>query len=217
MIDEYYKHKKDYDKIGNNRRKGILALIGSCEGKKILDVGCGRGHLGKIFKEKSSCVVDGIDISEEAVADAKHILNAAYVADLEKDDDLPYGIRQNQYDVIVISEVLEHLFFPEKLLDKIKPLCGTHTQVVITVPNILFIKNRLRIFFGHFEYEERGIMDRGHIHFFSWKSLQDMMRQAGFVITASHHNIPIRLTQMIGRILPGLLAKQFIISARYED
>jgi len=216
MIDEYYKKKKEYDKIGNNRRKGILSLLGSYEGKKILDVGCGMGHLGRILKENTQCIVDGIDISEDAIRNASDVLDSSYVADLEHGN-LPDALVQSTYDVIVISEVLEHLFYPEKILSKISHLCTKDTKVIVTVPNILFIKNRIRILFGSFEYAESGLMDRGHIHFFSWKSLGEMIRSEHFKMIHTQHNFPMRFTKILGRVFPGVFAKQFIISLQYEN
>ncbi len=216
MIEQYYDQKVDYDKIGNGRRRGIEKLIGPIDGLIILDIGCGRGHLGAMLKKRGSVKVFGVDISNDAIGEAKQVLDGAYIANLESDA-IPSEIMSQHFDFIVISEVLEHLFFPEKLLQKIKPIVDTNTKILITVPNLLFWKNRLQILLGNFDYTASGLMDRGHIHFFSWGSLSKMLESGGLKILDIAHNIPTGGTQFLGHLWPGLFAYQFILVAKYED
>jgi 2-polyprenyl-3-methyl-5-hydroxy-6-metoxy-1,4-benzoquinol methylase len=212
-IEEHYREKK-YEKISAGRRDGILALLGDFRNKQILDVGCANGALGKILKDIASCDVTGVEVSEHAAEEARKILDRVYVQNTEDEDVWTKELHGKKFDAIISSEVLEHLFAPEKLLTRFYQLADIDTKVVITVPNILFWKNRLRILSGHFEYEERGLMDRGHIHFFSWKSLGEMVTECGFEIAGTAHHVPTRGTKTLSRWFPGLFAQNFIIKLR---
>jgi 2-polyprenyl-3-methyl-5-hydroxy-6-metoxy-1,4-benzoquinol methylase len=83
-------------------------------------------------------------------------------------DQLPFG--GDLFDVVILSEVIEHLFFPEKLIEKLKKFMKPDSFVVITTPNFLVFSNRIKMLFGKFEYAETGFFDRGHIHFFTRES-----------------------------------------------
>jgi len=212
QIDRHLENK--YQKVSKGRREGVLGLINN-KARFILDIGCGKGILGEAIKKEKEAVVYGVDISLTAIKEARNRLDKAFCVDIEKDlKDWPPEIKTRKYDVIVISEVLEHLLYPEKLLENIKKMSHSRTEIIITVPNILFWKNRFKIFFGKFEYTDEGIMDRSHIHFFSWKSLQDLLRQSGYYITSKDNFIPTRGIKKIGELFPGLFTYQFIVKVR---
>lgn len=210
-----YYSQKSYHKIGAGRKSGILRLLGDYSGKKILDVGCGEGVLGAMLKEEKKVLIHGIDISDEEIEKAKKVLDEAYCVDIETVTAWPEKIREQKYDVIILTEVLEHILFPEKIVRRLKELSDKKTGVIITVPNVLFWKNRLSIFLGRFDYTEQGLMDRGHIHFFSWESLQKMLKDEGYTITETAHHFPTRFARPFARFFPGLFAYQFILKCRY--
>lgn len=202
----FYNQRAPYEKISNGRLGAIKKLLGDYEGRKILDVGCGSGTLGKCLKESIDCNVAGIDVSRDAVFEAQKVLDTAEVCDIEKGIDEKFfrGVEH-----VVISEVLEHVFSPELLLRDIR--IKSDADVVITIPNILFWKNRLTLLFGRFEYEEKGIMDYGHIRFFSWDAFKCMVEKVGYSIDATYHVVPTRGTKIFRNIFPGLFAYQFCV------
>lgn len=206
---EYYTEKPTYIKVSRGRLDGIISLISDLETKTLLDVGCGAGEVGKAIKIKKDVKVFGIDISENAVLAARQNIDGAEVCDLENDAQLPVVYQNKKFDALIISEVLEHLFGPEELLKKIMVI--TEAPIVVTVPNVLFWRNRLKILFGSFEYTETGLMDRGHIHFFTWKSLQRVIEKGGYEIEKTAHHIPTRGTKILAKYFPGLFCYQFIV------
>ncbi len=211
--------KNLYDKkiysIGGARKNAILSFIKK-NNSLVLDVGCGDGSLGEILKKEKNCTVYGIDISSSSLNVAKKRIDKVYLLDLEKEN-LPVELKEKKFDYIIITEVLEHLLFPEVMLKRIKKIADSNTEIIVTVPNILFWKNRLKIFFGKFDYEDEGLMDRGHIHFFSWRSFCNLLNKGGFKILQIKNNIPTRGTKFLGKIFPGLFAYQFIVKARKRD
>lgn len=208
--ENYYKNK--VYKIGGFRKRVILDFIKK-DCPKVLDIGCGDGELGEELKKNKNSSVYGIDISEASVKEAEKKINKAYLCDIANEE-IPEELKNTKFDYIVISEVLEHLMEPEKLLEKVKIFTNKETELIITVPNILFWKNRLKIFFGDFDYTETGLMDRGHVHFFSWESLKRILATCGYHIIDIKHHIPTRGTKKIGKLFPGLFAYQFILKLK---
>ena len=53
----------------------FLKLIGSVQGKKVLDLACGEGHYTRLLKKKGASKVYGIDISRNQIKISKEIEN----------------------------------------------------------------------------------------------------------------------------------------------
>lgn len=210
-ISSFYQSSR-YNKINDYRKEAIIRLIGAKTNPIILDIGCSNGILGSELKKHLACKFYGADISFNAVAEASQVLDGAWQVNLEDDFlNWPPELRQKQYDAVVISELLEHLFEPENLLTKLRKLAKKDKSIIITVPNVLFWKNRLKIFLGQFNYTNQGVMDRGHIHFFSWSSLNKLIKDTGYKIMEIDNHLPTRGTKYLGKIWPGFFAYRFIV------
>jgi len=212
-LEAYYEQKTEYDSIGRLRLEGILKVLGDYRDSTILDVGCGQGILGKWLKERvdGRVTIHGIDISPRSVEIARGVLDRAEMVDITRAEELAGILQSGKYDFIILSEVLEHLFWPEHVLKAIDEFGVPGVKVIVTVPNVLFWKNRLKILRGKFEYKRRGLMDRGHIHFFTWKSFRKMAEECGFAIKETAHHVPTLVLRPIARLSPGLAAFQFIV------
>src|ERR1051325_6807495 len=129
---------------------------------RVLDVGCGSGILGEALTQKKKCSVVGVDSDPEAVAIAKARLSDARSVDLEHQgwsDQLSLGA----YDAIIFGDVLEHTKDPESILREAKKLLAKEGRVIVSLPNVAYIMVRLRMTFGIFNYNNSGILDRGHL------------------------------------------------------
>lgn len=115
--------------------------------KSIVDVGCGTGlllrELNKSFPEIQ---LAGNDFSEESIALCKQVLPTSdfYISDIYKKD-----ASEKKYDVVMCSEVLEHLLYPDKALKNLFYLLKnvTPTHLVLAVPN-----GRLDTYGGHINF-----------------------------------------------------------------
>src|SRR3989344_4652874 len=75
-------------------------------------------------------------------------------------------------------------------LEKTKSLVTSGGYLIITTPNFLFWKNRLKMLFGNFRYEQKGLLDFGHIRFFTLKTAREVFSKAGFTIQQEQHFYP---------------------------
>ncbi len=114
------------------------------EGATVLDIGCGDGTLLKYLTEKKNIKGVGIDISNNAIEMARSKGIGAQVCDVSSPD---FSV-EDDYDYIVLSEVLEHLPNPEEVLDKVRH--KFNKSLIVTIPNIGYYRHRIRLLFGRF-------------------------------------------------------------------
>ncbi len=147
--DEY---KRFYDKLGQTRdysyeyqsrnpltryefQKGlkVLAKIIRSEGtpKTLLDIGCGGGIVAKAISEEFGTTCYGIDISRAAIGKAETTVpNCIFsVADAEE-----LGAKSSTFDVVITSEILEHVLNPERVLKEIKRIMKDTGYAIVSVP-----------------------------------------------------------------------------------
>lgn len=193
------------------------------QNKKVLDVGCNVGNLGeKLIKEKK-CEVWGIDYSIKAIELAKGRLTKAIVFDLENEG-VPF--LEEKFDVIVFADVLEHLKNPELVLRKFSTILSDEGIIVVSVPNVANIHIRSNLFFGRWNYEESGILDRTHLKFFTKKTIRESILNSDYNIikiksTPGFNFIFFRYFSFLKKIAEylcllnnKLFALQFIIVAK---
>ena len=142
----------------------------------ILDVGCGSGILGKKLKENRDCHVVGITYSQEEASLAAKILDSVIVANLNEIDTSTLG----QFDCIICSHVLEHLYEPSALLKKLHKNLSDEGKLIVALPNVLHFKQRWEFIRGHFKYTDGGLMDKTHFRFFDWDTSYELLVNSGY-------------------------------------
>jgi len=143
--DNYKKHKSDNPLqrfFIQNFYKTLLEEARSVHPKHILDVGCGEGFtLEKLHANDIGEELVGIDFLETAIAIGKK--EHPYL-DLRQGNiyDIPFD--SNSFDLVICSEVLEHLEDPVRALDELHRVANTY--VLLSVPNEPFflLSNFLR-------------------------------------------------------------------------
>lgn len=204
----YYDTKKGYG-ISKRRLTHITSMIGDLNGKSVLDIGCGNGFLGNHLKSLGADTVDGCDLSRDAVSEAVEVLDMAVECDIETDD-LSKILNGRKYDVIIATEFIEHLFKPGEFLEKVKSVLNPDGVLILTTPNFLMWTNRIRMFFGQFEYTKTGFLDEGHIHFFTYRSLGKMLQEHGYEIKDENNIYHPKIPVFIAKYIPNLSVFQMV-------
>ncbi|HZP42304.1 MAG TPA: class I SAM-dependent methyltransferase [Candidatus Binatia bacterium] len=144
--------------------------------RRVLDVGCGEGALGAAVKRAHPCCeVLGVELSPEAAAVARARLDRVLVGDVERVD----VAVDAALDAIVYGDVLEHCVDPWAVLRRHAALLADGGRVVVSLPNVRHWAVILGLLRGAWEYQEAGILDRGHLRFFTRREGERLLAQAG--------------------------------------
>jgi len=153
--------KYDYLYGGDDRKELFIKLIGT--GRKILEVGCRAGNLTQHFANGNQVV--GVDIDRAALKLFEERLSCrGYWVDV---DDEPLPFPDMSFDVVVFSEVMEHVRFPQKALGEIRRVLKLDGRLIGSVPNAFRLRNRLRFLVGN-QYES----DPSHLRQYSFSILR---------------------------------------------
>lgn len=133
----------------------LLSQIKNLKIESVLDVGCGEGFtLNKLKENNIGKKHEGVDYAKEAIVIGSKLypklnLHQGNIYDLKYKD--------NSFDLVICSEVLEHLENPQKALKELARVSKKY--LVLSVPN--------EPFFYLFNYTQWG-KDIGHIN--KWTS-----------------------------------------------
>ena len=146
----------------------------------VLDVGCSAGGFGKLLKDKG-LTVWGIEPIAHAANQAKskidHVINDIF------DEKILNIIQDQKFDCIFFIDVLEHMVDPYSAINFSKKILKSNGYIISSIPNVLRYSNILNILKKQdWEYVEAGIMDKGHLRFFSKKSITRLFKESGFTI-----------------------------------
>lgn len=163
----------------------VLALIPP-KGQRILDVGCGPSDFAAHLKKEGNEIV-GVD---KVVPDRRHSVRVEEIQkDLDGDFQLPYG---REFDFILFLDVLEHLKEPEKVLTRARQYLKKDGRIIVSLPNIAHWSIRLSLLAGRFNYGEKGILDKTHLHFYTYRTAQRLIAEANYrVIKSSVTPLPL--------------------------
>ena len=156
----------------------VLDAVADRPARRVLDLGCGSGRLAAELRKQGHIVV-AVDTAPEPETGGR--VDRLVVADLA--EGLPDEVVEGApYDCVLAADVLEHLRNPDRLLRQLHRVCTPETILVASVPNIGHWYPRLRIGFGRFDYDHRGILDATHMRFFTWRSFRRMAYRAGWLV-----------------------------------
>ncbi len=156
----------------------ILSLLpDALQGVSILDAGCGNGAIaGKLAD--MGCQVTGIDFSEDGIAIARKAHPNVRFEVASVYDDLRSVV--DEVDVVVSSEVIEHLYYPQRYLENIATIIRPGGAFILTTPYHGYLKNLALSLFNYWDKHHTVDWEGGHIKFFSQKTLSRMLLMAGF-------------------------------------
>jgi SAM-dependent methyltransferase len=144
----------------------------------VLDVGCHKGMLGAVYRLRNPMArVLGVDQDIAAVRVAATRLTEVACLDIETDP-LPFEV-PGGYDCIVYGDVLEHLRDPWRLMREHAALLSPRGVMVICVPNVAHWSVILKLLNGSFDYEDRGVLDRTHLRWFTLATMEKALTETG--------------------------------------
>ena len=216
--------EENYDLKLGYASSHTAAIEAARPGDRLLDIGCGQGHVARELAAKG-CHVTGMD---QYIPDSS--AENAGIDFIRWNLDRPeFPVNVSAFDQIMMLDIIEHLKEPEKFMDELRfaAVCK-RPEVIITTANIGFFVTRLMLFFGQFNYGRKGILDATHTRLFTFRSLKALLDQSGYNILevrgipapfpkAIGHNFVsrffIRLNQTLIRLSKGLFSYQIFVRA----
>lgn len=202
-ITKYGKLDIGYKRRAHNIYKEILEKYSKKRFPKILDVGCAPGIIGTIKKSPKN--IYGLEYDAKLAKKAERNCEKVYQVDLnyfKKKD-----IQESAFDFIFCGDILEHLLDPQRALIELVKLLADNGFVVISLPNIAQIQFRLKLLFGNFEYTETGVLDKTHLHLYTYETARKLITNSDLKIIEFY---PSGTIVSFINIFPRLLAPQLI-------
>ncbi|MCK4529409.1 class I SAM-dependent methyltransferase, partial [candidate division WOR-3 bacterium] len=123
----------EFKNYAKGAKKLYSHLLPKDKKTRILDIGCGQGHFLFYLLSEGFNNVTGVDISPEQVAFCKkYVTQNVFCSDYES------WLKGEQYNVIVMNELLEHIPKP-KIIPCLKQIYAALVgggRVIIKVPNM---------------------------------------------------------------------------------
>lgn len=198
------------------------------ERARVLDVGCGTGAVTLRATHGKGNDIVGVepDVVRAGVAQSRGLKIICGVLD----EDLVATLES--FDVILLSDVIEHVAAPSELLDLATRALAKEGVILASVPNVAHWTVRFGLLFGRFDYASVGIMDATHLRWFTMKSLQRLFEARGLRITDAtvtaglwmqeYKSFPLNLipgrirrplVQRLTRVFPTLFGCQLVVRA----
>lgn len=212
---EAFDYFQESAEITENERHRLNQLIVSkldVNGAKVLDVGCGNGWLSKSIQSSNNHVVS-LDISlinvKKVLAQTPHANHSGLVADVFN---LP--IPDNNFDAIVASEIIEHIYDPKKFIDSLLKVLKPNGKLIITTPYNEKIPLHLCI------HCNKPTPENAHLHSFNEHNVPALIRkdvqQWRLIRSSNKHliklrvywllrGLPFRAWRFMDRLAVGLL------------
>jgi methionine biosynthesis protein MetW len=181
---DYYDTYWDTEGVATRPPPGLLGLFERhvLPDDRCLDVGCGDGGTSGVWLKERVAAYVGVDISESAIRMASERgLDAQLISDATE---LPFP--DDSFDLAVCTEVLEHLFEPQRALAEIRRVLRLGGRLIVTVPNLAHWRNRLDLaVLGRWNPRGDHLSPiepwrDPHVRFFTLASLVNLTEQSGF-------------------------------------
>ena len=152
---------------------------------------------------------------------ASQYIDTVIVADINELDTSTIG----EFDCIICSHILEHLYSPEKLLINLHDNLAKEGRLIVALPNVLFFKQRWEFIKGNFKYTDGGLMDKTHFRFFDWETAYQLLIETNWHVTErladAYFPLPLirrfirplepSLNKLVADKFPSLFGTQFVL------
>jgi len=145
--------------------------------------------------------VIGVEQDPELARQAQPHYRRCYTGDVGHEGSWPWE-EWKEFDVLICADVLEHLRDPARALTRLSRLVRPSGQVVISLPNAVNWTVRFMVMCGHFDYAECGLLDRGHLRFFTRRTACRLIEQTSGLRICHTYVTPLPFGRIFEHRLP---------------
>ncbi len=203
------------DTYYNSERQDVADLL-PVSAQRVLEIGCGEGHLGRLLKSRGHYVA-GLELVPEVAEIARGNMDEVFCGDIESAA-MPW--QPASFDALIMADVLEHMVDPWRILGSLSRLLAPGGFAIASVPNVQnyrVIRNLIR---GRWEYTNSGLMDCGHVRFFTYAEIVRLFDGAGIEVVdrrCLYNRTLIRrilLALSFGKIEPYLVRQYLVVGKK---
>jgi 2-polyprenyl-3-methyl-5-hydroxy-6-metoxy-1,4-benzoquinol methylase len=185
-------------------RPEVVAMVPP-EARRIIDVGCGAGALGRALKAaRPGLEVRGIEPVPSQADKARRVLDDVCVGGA--DDPLPG--HWPAPDCVIFADVLEHLLDPWQTVRRFRRILGPGGTLVASIPNVAHHSVLGGLLRHRWDYHTHGILDRTHLRFFTRDTAIELFEQEGFAIRRVTRVMDGLGQKRVGRWVKGLIDRE---------
>jgi 2-polyprenyl-3-methyl-5-hydroxy-6-metoxy-1,4-benzoquinol methylase len=185
--------------------KAIFARAISLKARRVLDIGSGNGAIAGLLASHGMEVV-GLEQDAKGCAIATEAWPAARFHNVGVETD-PAALREQigSFDLIISTEVLEHLYAPSQLVALAAELIAQDGHLVVTTPYHGYLKNLALSLANGWDRHFSSLWEGGHIKFFSFETLTSLLESGDFDVVEKDGigRIPYLWKSMIFTARPG--------------
>lgn len=162
----------------------VLKLLNKKTNQKILDLGCGNGALVKELLAAGFNAY-GTDASESGINIASSLAEDRFALQDLSRNELPEQFSQINFDTIISTEVIEHLYDPRKFIQFCKQVLMKNKdgELILSTPYHGYLKNIALSLAGKWDQHANPLWDGGHIKLWSKRTLSQLLVEEGFAVT----------------------------------
>lgn len=150
-------------------------------GSNILEFGPAYGRMTRFLKENLGCRVSCIELNPKTKETLEKYAGKVFIGNVE-DYEWVSEFNQEEFDYIILADVLEHLNNPTEVLKSIISFIKADGKILVSVPNIAHNAIIRSLYMNKFQYQEWGILDKTHVRFFAKDTLEKMILESGLYI-----------------------------------
>ena len=161
----------------------VLRILDVLKAKRVCDIGSGNGALVIKIQEAGYYVI-GVEYDKQGVAISQKNYQGINFYNLGVQDDPTQILSQEGrfFDVVISTEVIEHLFSPHLLPIFARQLLIGGGYLVISTPYHGYLKNLVLSLFNKWDKHHTPFWRGGHIKFWSRKTLTQLLEDNGFQV-----------------------------------
>jgi 2-polyprenyl-3-methyl-5-hydroxy-6-metoxy-1,4-benzoquinol methylase len=187
------------------RAARLRELLASRPSGRILDVGCWDGNFTSQILDGEGVI--GVDVSHTALRSA----TARGIAGVRAQVEAALPFQAGTFGTVIAAEIIEHVFDTQAVLNELARVLRRGGWLAITTPNLVALSGRMQLVLGRSPHNiefDASPGTSGHIRYFTFDTLERLLRQAGLEPlgrwTNTAHFSVLGSSELVGRLRPGL-------------
>lgn len=214
-----YNENRILELRGNPRIEVMRSIIDKLDlnNANVLDIGCYDGTFLLKIKNKNAHLF-GIEASDFGVKKCEE--NGIIAKQFFFDDKNPAPFESGFFDVVIIGEIIEHIYDTDFFLEEISRLLKPNGKLLISTPNIASFGRRMLLLLGRnpiIELSPNENDSSGHIRYFTFDTLKKLLNKHNFGVIVRKSDV-VNLSNsgklqisFFSKLLPGLCQSIIIL------